>query len=279
MRHWIIFLLFPLVFCSSQPHEIQPISPKLKELSGLVFVNDSTLIAHNDGGNEPILYFLNRGGIIYHECFITNAKNIDWEDICFDGKDRIFIGDFGNNQNQRKDLHILEVSLTKAQISDSVSCVKHPFAYPDQQEFPPKPSGKYYDAEAMVYFANKVWVFTKNRTEPFDGLSKVYSIVCDGERTSCIEESPLQIGKVGWWKDAVTGADLVGNKCYLLTYDRVLIYGVEGSSLRFKSQHRIEPVTQKEAIAVDSKGAIIVGDEISKLWGGGFFTQINPAHP
>jgi hypothetical protein len=75
------------------------LSEELKEISGIQYINDTLLVAHNDGGNGPLLYFLNPNtGIILKRVFVKDVKNTDWEDIALDGK-YLFIGNFGNNNN------------------------------------------------------------------------------------------------------------------------------------------------------------------------------------
>ena len=81
----------------------------LKEISGGVFVNDTTLIAHNDSGNEPFLYVVNLDGSIRHKALLTGSGNIDFEDITTDNKGNIYLGDFGNNANTRRDLTIWKI--------------------------------------------------------------------------------------------------------------------------------------------------------------------------
>jgi hypothetical protein len=69
------------------------LSEELKEVSGIQYINDTLLVAHNDGGNGPLLYFLNPNtGIILKRVFVKDVKNTDWEDIALDGK-YLFIGD------------------------------------------------------------------------------------------------------------------------------------------------------------------------------------------
>ncbi len=62
-----------------------------------------------DAGNDSELIALNRRGKILHSLPITNAKNIDWEDLTSDKKGNIYIGDFGNNNKKRKQFTIYKV--------------------------------------------------------------------------------------------------------------------------------------------------------------------------
>jgi len=48
-------------------------------------------------------------GNIKRSINISNAKNIDWEDLTQDDFGHFFIGDFGNNNNKRNDLTIYKI--------------------------------------------------------------------------------------------------------------------------------------------------------------------------
>ena len=51
---------------------------------------------------------LNSNGKI-KKVVVVNAENNDWEDLTADDKGNLYIGDFGNNHNKRKNLSILKI--------------------------------------------------------------------------------------------------------------------------------------------------------------------------
>jgi len=116
---FILFLSSKLVF-SQEIRTIAALPSSIEESSGLVFYNDSIFITHNDSGDKPIIYFINVKGKLIHQVLIENANNVDWEDICSDGKGYLYIGDIGNNKNDRRDLKIYKVAsanlLTKQKV-------------------------------------------------------------------------------------------------------------------------------------------------------------------
>ena len=85
------------------------VDPKLREISGIEFDKFNRLWAINDSGDEPKLYRLNEDGSIAKEILVTNAKNIDWEDMTQNKFGHFFLGDFGNNKNDRKWLTIYKI--------------------------------------------------------------------------------------------------------------------------------------------------------------------------
>ena len=156
----ITFIIQPFNFTFSQKKEIAKVPKDLNEISGLVFLNDSVLVAHNDGGDEPILYFLNLKGEEIHRVKIEGAKNIDWEDIAFDGKEFLYIGDVGNNSNDRKDLCIYKVNSKGILKKDSVKSEKISLSYTEQKEFPENKPDRHFDAEGMAFVNDTIYIFT-----------------------------------------------------------------------------------------------------------------------
>lgn len=272
MIRLIILLLLPFALFSQKKTGTLP--NKLGELSGLTFVTDDLMVGHNDGGNSPTLYFINTKGEIKHKVHVKDATNKDWEDIAFDGKGKIYIGDFGNNLNKREDLCIYVVSLEKALKSDKVESEKIKFRYEDQNKFPPKEKNLHYDCEGMAFYGDSLYLFTKSRTEPWDGNSHVYSIDINDKKQKANFIGKLYLGPHGWWQDAITAVDIQDGMCYLLTYNRLLKYQIVDGHLKFIYWIYLKPITQKESVAVNSKGEIFVADERSVGLGGGYIYQV-----
>lgn len=246
------------------------VSKELSEISGWVFVNDSTLIAHNDSGNEPILYVLNIDGTVRHKATLSGTSNNDFEDITTDNKGNVYLGDFGNNENKRQDLVIYKLKTDDILKKETVSAKAIHFSYAEQKAFPPEAKERYYDAEAMAFYKDSLYIFTKCRTEPFDGKCMIYELPVTPGTYKVKRKTWLFIGKGGWLRDAVTGADIHGNELHLLTYTKVLIYTL-GADRKgtFKTQISMSPISQKEAVSVRKNGKIYVTDERQKIIGGG----------
>jgi hypothetical protein len=84
---------------------VERLPKKMKEVSGIQKTEQDGLIwAINDSGNKNHIYGLNKKGIIKKDITIKDAKNIDWEELTKDDKENLYIGDFGNNKNDRTDL-------------------------------------------------------------------------------------------------------------------------------------------------------------------------------
>jgi hypothetical protein len=267
MKNGIIFLFscFSLLAFSQKSIIL---SDELKEISGLQYLNDTLLVAHNDGGNAPMIYFLNpNSGKIIKRVILKNTKNVDWEDMALNGN-YLYIGDFGNNNNKRKNLTIYRFSWKDALKQDSISTDLMTIAYADQMAFPPENKALNFDAECLAFADGYLWIFTKNRTEPFDGVSNVYRVKFQ-ENTHAVlkKEYSIKIGSKGWMFDSVTGGDFAYGYFYLTTYNRVLKYLFSEGKFTLVKQYKYNEYNQKEAITVIKDDQIYVANEFQKVLG------------
>ncbi|WP_445957386.1 T9SS type A sorting domain-containing protein [Yeosuana sp.] len=147
----------------------------ISESSGAIFFNNK-LITHNDSGGENKLYELDTiSGLVTREVTISNATNVDWEDITQDGGS-IYIGDIGNNvSGNRTDLKIYKISKSDYLSSETVNAQTIAFNYSDQIDFAPTSvNNTEWDAETLVSFdAINLILFTKNWV---NGTTKGYLI-------------------------------------------------------------------------------------------------------
>jgi hypothetical protein len=270
MFRLVLLALVFLLLAAGSVERKGSLPKKLREISGWVFVNDTTLIAHNDSGNEPILYVLELDGTIRHEAVLEGTENVDFEDITTDNKGNIYLGDFGNNLNTRKNLVVWKIRTADILNKETVTGKAIHFSYADQNAFPPDNTEMYYDCEAMAYYKDSLYLFTKCRTEPYDGKCLIYELPVKPGTYKAKRKTYLKTGKRGWLKDSVTAADIYKNELYLQTYTKMLIYTL-GADRKgtFKTQISMLPISQKEALAVRKNGKIYVTDERQKLIGGG----------
>jgi len=134
---------------------------KIKESSGLIKVDNKLWTLTDSGGKAELYQIDERNGHIIKTVKITNASNKDWEDLAFDDN-YVYIGDFGNNKGNRKDLKIYKIPRASLKTQKSVKAEKIVFSYSDQKDFRSRPQRSNYDCEAMVAYNGKLYLFSKN---------------------------------------------------------------------------------------------------------------------
>lgn len=261
MKQLFFFLLF--VNSSFAQKKTFKLPQILNEISGIEQLNDSILVAINDSGDKSNLYLINLRGELLKTVKVSNATNIDWEDLTRN-ETHLFIADIGNNRNKRKDLCIYSVLIDDILSKETVDATKISFSYADQKEFPPKESHLFYDAEALVNIENKLYVFTKDRSVPFQGKTLVYQIPKKGGQIH--PSDSIIIGKNTWREDCITAGDFFKDTLYLQTYNRIVMYRKSSKGFEYVGQMKTGR-TQKESILVNDS-AIISADEYHRILGG-----------
>ena len=154
------------------PQQIIEIPSTLNEISGMIFRNDTSFFAHNDGGQGARIFEVDlEEKKINRNIKIHNATNIDWEDMTQDDE-YIYVADSGNFLGQRTDLKIYKISKNELENQDSVTVEIIEFEYPDQPIFSPTEIHNF-ECEALLNFENELFLFSKNH---LDLKTKWYSL-------------------------------------------------------------------------------------------------------
>jgi len=252
--------------------------PLVKETSGIATLNGgASFWTLNDGGNTHNLFEIDTLGQLLHTLHVANATNTDWEDIAQDNAGHCYIGDVGNNDNDRKDLCFYRITLpngpspTPGQLAvDTVHATRISFVYEDQMAFPPNKKHKNYDLEAFVWLNDSLWLFTKNRTKPFDGYTRLYCLPAnEGAHTARLIDSfqTCTDDKLHCW---ITSAAISpdGKRLALLSSERIWLFEGFGHGNAFfhakPSAFLLPSFTQKEGIAFLNEREVFITDEYSK---------------
>jgi len=149
---------------------------KLDESSGIAMTTSGKIWSHNDSGNKKKLYCFDTNGTMLRDISITNAKNVDWEDLAMDSQKNLYICDVGNNNNKRNNQTIYRIPDPESFDQDTLSAEIIRFSFEDQSEYPPSQSERQYDIEAVIWHNDSLFLFSKDRTTPFSGYTKMYKI-------------------------------------------------------------------------------------------------------
>ena len=147
--------LFVPEFKSELPKEVE-------ETSGLFFHNGH-LWTHNDSGGKPVLYALDTTTFqVVQKLTLKNVKNKDWEDVCTDGES-VFVGDFGNNKGNRKNLRVFTFPLSAIpeEGNASIEVDSILFRFADQTNFEKRKHAHDFDCEAVFATESYLYLFSK----------------------------------------------------------------------------------------------------------------------
>lgn len=256
----VLSLIFVLHLAHAQ-EVVAPLDDKINESSGLICLGDSLFITLNDSGNKNELYLVNSKGKTVNTCTIKYAKNTDWEDLCLVDDTMVYIADYGNNSNKRKDLKVYIVPLKDILKSTSAQADSISFKYPDQTQFPPNDANKYYDAESLCYFNNQLWIFTKNRCKPFNGISKVYSLPKKAGNYTATQHTSLKLKATNWMEECVTSATISQEHLFVLTYNKIYVYQIVNGNLLWKKTIYLVRFGMWEAIDVNNKNIYLTEEK------------------
>ncbi|WP_372756057.1 hypothetical protein [Mariniflexile sp.] len=221
---------------------------KLNEVSGMeTLVNSDLIWVIEDSGNKNHVYGLNTKGDIEKDVVITNAENIDWEDLASDNLGNLYIGDFGNNSKNRKKFTVYKVSDLK---TDKTTAESIHFSLPDKVDDE--------DFEAFFIFKKHIYIFSKSD-------KKAIVIKIPNQPGTHVAEYVSSFNLKGK-NNKITAADISsdGKTIILLGHERIW------ELTNFKSdnfvsgkikKHNLEHNSQKEGICFLTDSKLIISDE------------------
>lgn len=225
----------------------------LYESSGIAITVPGRIWSHNDSGNENKIYCFDTAGNLLKTITVSNATNVDWEDMTLDSQNRLYICDVGNNNNDRQNLAIYRIPDPETIAGNSVSAEVIRYSYEDQATFPPPASLRHYDMEAVIWHNDSIFMFTKDRSSPLSGYTRMYKIPAKPGTHIAKYAGRFYLGN-NQADVMVTAADLHrdSGKIALLTYSRVVVFHDFTGSNFFNGQVTYYPFTllpgQVEAI-------------------------------
>jgi hypothetical protein len=203
-----------------------------------------------------------RLGILYTGIVLPDAVNWDWEDIASDNHGFLYIGDIGNNSNDRKEFAVYKIpepSPTGESSADKIELIQ--FHYPKDKN--PSEKRKDVNAEALFWAHDRLFILTKND----DGSSAaLYTL----ETKNIAGENAMAFRGSFAFYAPVTGADASpdGKRLAVLTYRSVWLFETAGrSNDYFHGSIKWLPIFagQCEGIALDGE-RIIISNEEGKLF-------------
>lgn len=229
----------------------------INESSGIVKAEgDSLFWTNNDGGSKPTIYKITKKGDMVDSLYLPSTKNIDWEDLATDAAGYVYIGDFGNNLNIRKDLKIYKLHPGQPQSIEQIT-----YHYQDQEAFPPPSEAKNFDCEAFFEHQGQLYLFSKNRGNK---EVKMYTLPSKpGKYVAQVKDNV-------YLKSQVTAADInPGENMFgLLSYGKVFLFQINNKELNFNHPNVCIKLArgQAEALTFINDTDFIITNEKGKLF-------------
>lgn len=212
----IVLFFFLSSLCFSQQkvdtlklekYRITDLDKEIEETSGLTMWGDK-LYTFNDSGGKPEIYQVKKKSGKVKNTYKIDAQNEDWEAITHDDKN-FYIGDFGNNLGNRKDLSIYKIPFNED--TKELKATKITFYYPEQESFEKENTHHNFDCEAMMYDQGKLHLFTKQWVN-----RSVSHYTIDPN----IQNQAAQKVEEFFCNYVVTDASFYQNKLYLVGYTK-----------------------------------------------------------
>ena len=188
---------------------------RLIETSGLIYFN-GLLWTFNDSGGLPIIFGISpQNGEILQKVKIKNGRNFDWEDIAQDEK-YIYIGDIGNNYNNRKKLKIYKILKSNITSDKRIKLMSEiiTYSYSDQIDYKINriPS---FDCEALTSYNDSLLLFTKDWN---DFNTSVYILSKNSVEQKANKIAVLNVNSL------ITGAEIINDEGIILLSGRNNMY-------------------------------------------------------
>ena len=243
---------------------------EIKEASACEISTASNLIwTIEDQGNENLLFGFNKNGELIRKIRISNVENNDWEDLSSDDEGNLYIGDFGNNDNERQNLAIYKINAADLNKEEVEASEIVQFYYPEQKDFPPKKKDKVFDVESFLVFKNQFYLFTKNRSSDFDGTTSIYRVENNSQTKLPAKKLSEFVTCDNFNHCAVTSAAISPDKkkVALLSSDKVWIFTDFKEDDFFSGNAKtieLENFTQKEGLCFETNESVLITDEAEK---------------
>ena len=245
----------------------------LREVSGIQVIKDPNLLwMVNDSGNRPEVFCWDKSqSKIKSTIQIEGLNNVDWEDLATDGDSLLFVGDFGNNANKRKDLLIYHLKIDPSLPNGAELVGTTLFSFKNQEKFPPKAEKRKFDVEGFFYRQGYFYLFTRHRDKAFDGGSNIYRL-----KAAQGSFKAEKIGKFKSCKDSrdcqITSADYdpVNDRIALLSYNKLWILdSIQWDSMSSyrAQQYKLGHRSQKESVSFESGDCLLIADERVRIQG------------
>jgi hypothetical protein len=286
MRFWLsglVFILNAAQQITAQTPDLRLItslSTVVNETSGLIVQSPDSIWTLNDSGDSNRLYLCDTTtGAVARDILVVGAINTDWEELLPGDNDGYwYIGDFGNNFQNRTNLKLYRIAQPTTNYSGAVFAESINFSYEDQTAFPPPLNQWYFDCEAAVVWGDSIFLFTKDWTVPLIGFTRVFWIPKSPGTHVAQFVGTFYTDNTSYPRGGITGATLSPDKSRLVLISNRkmwVFYNYAGKQFLNGSVAELDfpDNLQKEAVAFAGDACTLyVTDEVNASGGGNLYS-------
>ena len=193
------------------------------------------LWTHGDSGSGNWLFAVDASGEVLARLRVRGTVNVDWEDITHDDQGRLWLGDIGNNDSNRRDLAVHRMpEPDPSGAGDNIEVeLSVPYHFPEQTRFGKR--GDNFDAEALFWWREQLWLLTKHRSDDNTRLYRFPELSGEAvglEQVASFDMGPsIDASKRKPWSGQVSAAEVSEDGRYLamLTYEAVFVFATPAS--------------------------------------------------
>lgn len=243
-------------------HKISTLSPQLNETSGIIAL-DSLYYTFNDSGAEAEVFSFSPHSSIIQKTIISNATNIDWEAIAYDG-DNFYLADVGNNFGTRDTLTIYKIPSDGLRHRDPIAQASGKITFSYKEEVFRNSTGWYsHDCEAIFSYGDSLYLFSKDWV---GNSARIYTLPKEPGHYNIEHRNSYPVDAL------ITGSDvnpktkevaLIGYRNYVPI---LIVYTFDSDPSRIKCGGKVRKYplrigTQVEAVCFDEQGRIMITAE------------------
>jgi len=221
----------------------------------------------NDRGSPPVLYALAADGTEHGSVRLTNARNVDWEDLAsfeLNGKAWLLVADIGDNVAKREQVNLYIVEEPDLSTPDAQAAWQIVFDYPDG---PQDSESVAVDArERLIYVLSKRTIPARLYSVPLMPEDDAVTATYLGDIVSLPQPTPDEqsraLAEENWfWQPTAMDFSDDGRTAIILTYRAIYVYRRAAGETWFEALQK-EPVALELGDIGQTEAASLNADHI-----------------
>ena len=141
------------------------------------------------------------------------------------------------------------------------------YTYEDQKEYPPPPDKRNFDVDAFIYLRDSLYLFTKNRTKPYNGIVNIYRLPTTPGRYIAKKVDLFKLPGTKMTSNWITGATISNDNhtIALLFHHKIILikdFNPDKISTGDFYQINLDHYSHKAGICFSDMNTLLIVDEL-----------------